>query len=178
MAQIRAIDKASVARICSGQVITDLGTAVKELAENSIDAGAKHVEVKLKEFGLDLVEVSDSGAGIPPRDYEGLALKYHTSKLTGFEDLRNISSFGFRGEALSSLCELAGSFTVTTRTAEQSVGTRLTYNRAGKLISQETAPRPVGTTVSIVNLFSPLPVRQGEFRRNIKKQYNRLGTML
>ncbi|KAG5176090.1 hypothetical protein JKP88DRAFT_259047 [Tribonema minus] len=174
MASIKAIDKESVARICSGQVITDLGTAVKELVENSIDAGATHVEVKLREFGLDLIEVSDNGSGVPPHNYEGLALKYHTSKLTEFNDLKSIASFGFRGEALSSLCELAGSFVVTTRTADQAVGVKLTYNRAGKLVSKDTVPRPPGTTVSIGKLFSPLPVRQGEFKRNIKKQYNRL----
>jgi hypothetical protein len=89
-----------------------------------------------------------------------------------------VASFGFRGEALSSLCELAGAFTVTTRTAAQSTGVRLTYNRAGVLISQETAPRAVGTTVSVAQLFSPLPVRQGEFRRNIKKQYNRCAAII
>ncbi|CAM9152807.1 unnamed protein product [Pylaiella littoralis] len=171
---IKAIDKVSVARICSGQVITDLATAVKELVENSLDAGAKHVEVKLKEFGVDLIEVSDNGSGVSPSNYEGLALKYHTSKLSTFSDLTGVKSFGFRGEALSSLCELAGSFSVTTRATGESVGVKLTYGRNGKLLGKETAPRQVGTTVSISNMFEPLPVRRGEFRRNIKKQFNKL----
>ncbi|CAM9959387.1 unnamed protein product [Scytosiphon promiscuus] len=171
---IKAIDKVSVARICSGQVITDLATAVKELVENSLDAGAKHVEVKLKEFGVDLIEVSDNGSGVSPSNYEGLALKYHTSKLSTFSDLTGVKSFGFRGEALSSLCELAGSFSVTTRATGESVGVKLSYGRNGKLLGKETAPRQVGTTVSISNMFEPLPVRRGEFRRNIKKQFNRL----
>ncbi|CAM9544259.1 unnamed protein product [Ectocarpus sp. 6 AP-2014] len=171
---IKAIDKVSVARICSGQVITDLATAVKELVENSLDAGAKHVEVKLKEFGVDLIEVSDNGSGVSPSNYEGLALKYHTSKLATFSDLTGVRSFGFRGEALSSLCELAGSFSVTTRTADESVGVKLAYGRNGKMLGKETAPRQVGTTVSISNMFEPLPVRRGEFRRNIKKQFNKL----
>lgn len=102
------------------------------------DAGAKHVEVKLKEFGLDLIEVSDNGSGVSPSDYEGLALKYHTSKLSTFSDLCGVTSFGFRGEALSSLCELAGSFTVTTRTAGESVGVKLTYGRDGNLLGKVT----------------------------------------
>lgn len=100
------------------------------------DAGAKHVEVKLKEFGLDLIEVSDNGSGVSPSNYEGIALKYHTSKLSTFSDLTAVTSFGFRGEALSSLCELAGSFSVTTRTSEESVGVRLTYSRNGKLVGK------------------------------------------
>lgn len=98
------------------------------------DAGAKHVEVKLKEFGLDLIEVSDNGSGVSPSNYESLALKYHTSKLSAFSDLMAVTSFGFRGEALSSLCELAGSFSVTTRTSSESVGVKLTYDRNGKLV--------------------------------------------
>lgn len=103
------------------------------------DAGAKHVEVKLKEFGADLIEVSDNGFGVSPSNYEGLALKYHTSKLSTFSDLTGVKSFGFRGEALSSLCELAGSFSVTTRTASESVGVKLTYGRNGKLLGKVCA---------------------------------------
>ena len=94
------------------------------------------MEVKLKEFGLDLIEVSDNGSGVSPSNYEGLALKYHTSKLSMFSDLTCVKSFGFRGEALSSLCELAGSFSVTTRTTAESVGVRLTYGRNGKLLKK------------------------------------------
>ncbi|CAN0514066.1 unnamed protein product, partial [Ectocarpus sp. 8 AP-2014] len=119
-------------------------------------------------------EVSDNGSGVSPSNYEGLALKYHTSKLATFSDLTGVRSFGFRGEALSSLCELAGSFSVTTRTADESVGVKLAYGRNGKMLGKETSPRQVGTTVSISNMFEPLPVRRGEFRRNIKKQFNKL----
>lgn len=94
------------------------------------------MEVKLKEFGLDLIEVADNGSGVSPSNYEGLALKYHTSKLSTFSDLSGVKSFGFRGEALSSLCELAGSFSVTTRATGDSVGVKLTYGRDGKLVGK------------------------------------------
>lgn len=127
--EIRPIERSAVARICSGQVVVDLATAVKELLENSIDAGATQVEIKLKEWGVDHIEVSDNGSGVAPKDYQGLTLKYHTSKISEFGDLWSVQSFGFRGEALSSLCEISGSFEVTTRTDEQSVGTRLSYDR-------------------------------------------------
>jgi hypothetical protein len=85
--QIKAIDKASVSKICSGQVILDLSTAVKELVENALDAGATTVEIRLKEHGISLIEVADNGHGVPPSNYETLALKYHTSKLAAFKDL-------------------------------------------------------------------------------------------
>ena len=85
--QIKAIDKASVSKICSGQVILDLSTAVKELVENALDAGATTVEIRLKEHGVALIEVADNGHGVPPSNYETLALKYHTSKLAAFKDL-------------------------------------------------------------------------------------------
>ena len=104
---IQAIDKAVVHRICSGQVILDLATAVKELLENSLDAGATSIEVRLKDHGAELIEVADNGRGVAPADHEALTLKYHTSKLATFEDLHDLASFGFRGEALSSLCAVA-----------------------------------------------------------------------
>lgn len=107
------------------------------------------MEVKLKEFGLDLIEVSDNGSGVSPSNYEGIALKYHTSKLSTFSDLTAVTSFGFRGEALSSLCELAGSFSVTTRTSGESVGVRLTYSRDGKLVGK----------VSLFSTSGRVPVR-------------------
>lgn len=127
--EIRAIERSAVAKICSGQVVVDLPTAVKELVENALDAGATHIEIKLKEWGVESIEVSDNGSGVAPKDYQGLTLKYHTSKISGFGDIWSVQSFGFRGEALSSLCEISGKFEVTTRTQDQSTGTRLTYDR-------------------------------------------------
>uniref|UniRef100_A0A8C2J871 Mismatch repair endonuclease PMS2 n=1 Tax=Cyprinus carpio TaxID=7962 RepID=A0A8C2J871_CYPCA len=100
---IKAIDKQSVHQICSGQVVLSLATAVKELVENSIDAGASNVDVKLKDSGIELVEVSDNGKGVEEQNFEGLTLKHHTSKLRDFSDLIHVETFGFRGEALSSL---------------------------------------------------------------------------
>ncbi|KAK1882033.1 Mismatch repair endonuclease PMS2 [Dissostichus eleginoides] len=83
---IKAIDKQSVHQICSGQVVLTLATAVKELVENSIDAGATNVDVRLKECGAELVEVSDNGKGVDEANFEGLTLKHHTSKLKDFSD--------------------------------------------------------------------------------------------
>ena len=78
---IQALDKSSVHRICSGQVILDLTASIKELIENSIDAGATQVTVRLKNYGEDSIQVSDNGSGIDPADYKMVALKHFTSKL-------------------------------------------------------------------------------------------------
>ncbi|KAI7735013.1 hypothetical protein M8C21_016193 [Ambrosia artemisiifolia] len=128
---IKPINKSAIHRICSGQVILDLPSAVKELVENSLDAGATSIEVLLKEYGEESFQVVDNGCGISPNNFKALALKHHTSKLTDFPDLQSLTTFGFRGEALSALCNL-GDLTVETRTQNEKVATHLTFDRFGK----------------------------------------------
>ncbi|XP_063076666.1 mismatch repair endonuclease PMS2 [Engraulis encrasicolus] len=170
---IKAIDKHSVHQICSGQVVLTLATAVKELVENSIDAGSTNVEVKLKENGAELVEVSDNGSGVEEDNFEGLTLKHHTSKLRDFSDLIHVETFGFRGEALSSLCALSDLSVVTCHKTAQ-VGTRLVFDNGGRLTLRSPHPRQQGTTISLQQLFYTLPVRHREFQRNIKKEYAKM----
>ncbi|CAK4651596.1 unnamed protein product [Aphanomyces euteiches] len=170
---LRSIPKSDVQKICSGQSVVDLATAVKELVENSLDAGATTIEIKLKEFGQLGFEVSDNGKGISSEDHAAIALKHYTSKIQAFEDLENVSSFGFRGEALSSICQLARSFTVLTRTKDDSIGTLLQYDHGGALVSSTKKARGVGTTVIVEDLFHPLPVRYKDFVKNIKKHYGK-----
>ncbi|GFH30573.1 DNA_mis_repair domain-containing protein, partial [Haematococcus lacustris] len=117
-----------------------------------------YIEVRLKEYGSQLIEVSDNGSGVKAEDYQALTLKYHTSKLQTFADLAGLNTFGFRGEALSSLCALAH-VSVVTCTQGQEAGVRLEYAHSGQLVSQEPCPRAVGTTVALKALFSTLPVR-------------------
>ncbi|KAG7325215.1 hypothetical protein KOW79_011531 [Hemibagrus wyckioides] len=170
---IRAIDKHSVHQICSGQVVLTLATAVKELVENSIDAGATQVDIRLKENGTELVEVSDNGQGVEEENFEGLTLKHHTSKLRDFSDLIHVETFGFRGEALSSLCALSDLSVVTCHESSH-VGTRLVYDHNGRLVQRAPHPRQQGTTISLQQLFSTLPVRHKEFQRNIKKEFSKM----
>eukprot|EP00743_Colponemidia_sp_Colp-15_P012401 GILK01014096.1.p1 GENE.GILK01014096.1~~GILK01014096.1.p1 ORF type:complete len:772 (-),score=150.38 GILK01014096.1:125-2440(-) len=177
MMHIRAIESASVHRICSSQVIVDLKTAVKELVENSLDAGATAIEVRFKEYGADLIEVSDNGTGVAVEDFNALTAKHWTSKLSQFDDLESLNSFGFRGEALSSLCAVA-SVSVLTRTAQDSVGTRIQYDHEGAIAKQTAAAREVGTTVSVASLFQNLPVRQHEFKRNLKTHFAKAVSLL
>ncbi|KAG9003131.1 hypothetical protein FRB93_011210 [Tulasnella sp. JGI-2019a] len=177
---IRAIDRSTVHKITSGQVVVDLQTAVKELVENSLDAGATNIEIRFKEYGLRSIEVIDNGSGISKENYESVALKHYTSKLSKYEDLTTVRSFGFRGEALSSLCALSDSVTFTTATeADAPMGTILEMERSGKLKhSNGKAARSRGTTASVSGLFTPLPVRRKEWERNAKREFAKALTLI
>ncbi|KFP79673.1 Mismatch repair endonuclease PMS2, partial [Apaloderma vittatum] len=174
---IKPIDRTSVHRICSGQVVLNLGTAVKELVENSLDAGATNIDIKLKDHGMELIEVSDNGGGVEEENFEGLTLKHYTSKIQDFSDLVHVETFGFRGEALSSLCALSD-VTIFTCHKSAKVGTRLVFDHNGKITQKTPFPRQQGTTVSIQQLFYTLPVRHKEFQRNIKKEYAKMVQVL
>uniref|UniRef100_A0A663NAA3 Mismatch repair endonuclease PMS2 n=1 Tax=Athene cunicularia TaxID=194338 RepID=A0A663NAA3_ATHCN len=174
---IKPIDRKSVHRICSGQVVLNLGTAVKELVENSLDAGATNIDIKLKDHGAELIEVSDNGGGVEEENFEGLTLKHYTSKIQDFSDLVHVETFGFRGEALSSLCALSD-VTIFTCHKSAKVGTRLVFDHNGKITQKTPFPRQQGTTVNIQQLFYTLPVRHKEFQRNIKKEYAKMVQVL
>ncbi|XP_054285964.1 mismatch repair endonuclease PMS2-like [Macrosteles quadrilineatus] len=174
---IKAIDKEAVHRICSGQVVLNLAVAVKELVENSLDAGATVIDVRLKEYGSELIEVTDNGSGVEPDNFQGLTLKHHTSKLQDFSDLVSVETFGFRGEALSSLCSLSD-LTVTTRHTSSDCGSRLQYDHNGLITLCTSVARQVGTTVTLENIFSTLPVRHKEFLRHLKREFVKMTQLL
>ncbi|KAJ8716237.1 hypothetical protein PYW08_013522 [Mythimna loreyi] len=174
---IKPIAKDTVHKICSGQVVVSLAVAVKELVENSLDAGATNIDIRFKNYGIDLIEVSDNGTGVTEDNFGALTLKYYTSKLSEYSDLLGVSSFGFRGEALSSLCSLAN-LTVTTRHKDCDYATKLEYDHKGNIIKQTPCSRQVGTTVCLTNLFSSLPVRQKEFHKNAKREFNKMTQLL
>uniref|UniRef100_A0A2A4JKV4 MutL C-terminal dimerisation domain-containing protein n=1 Tax=Heliothis virescens TaxID=7102 RepID=A0A2A4JKV4_HELVI len=174
---IKPIATDTVHKICSGQVVVSLAVAVKELVENSLDAGATTIDIRFKNYGIDLIEVSDNGTGVTEDNFAALTLKYHTSKLSEYSDLLGVSSFGFRGEALSSLCSLAN-LTITTRHKDCEYATKLEYDHKGNITKQSPCSRQVGTTVTLTNLFSSLPVRQKEFHKNAKREFNKITQLL
>ncbi|XP_017792685.1 PREDICTED: mismatch repair endonuclease PMS2 [Habropoda laboriosa] len=171
--KINAINKQAIHQICSGQVVLDLSTAVKELVENSLDSGATLINIKLKDYGRTCINVSDNGNGVLEQDFEGLGLKHHTSKLREFSDLTEVSTFGFRGEALSSLCSLA-ELSITTRHATSEHGFKLEFDHNGVLQKKEPYAREIGTTVYVKDIFKYLPVRAKELQSNLKKEYARV----
>ncbi|PSN70728.1 DNA mismatch repair protein MutL, partial [Corynespora cassiicola Philippines] len=178
MATIKPIEGRSVHQIQSGQVIVDLQSVCKELVENSIDAGATAIDVRFKNSGLDSIEVQDNGAGISPDDFETIALKHYTSKLSTYDDLSSLETFGFRGEALSSLCALSKFHIVTARAEDGPRGKKLEFEQSGKLKGTSVVAAKQGTTVVVESLFYNLPVRRKELEKTIKREYNKVLALL
>lgn len=147
---------------------------MKELIDNSIDAGADKIDVTFAEYASKYLEVSDNGCGIDPSDYEALCLKYHTSKLSSYEDLSTVSTLGFRGEAMSSLCSVA---TVSVNSSSASTfpkSVQLQYDNRGKLTGKKShVSGKKGTTVTMSDLFFNLPVRYKNFIKHCKREYTK-----
>ncbi|KXG48358.1 Ribosomal protein S5 domain 2-type fold, subgroup [Penicillium griseofulvum] len=178
MATIQAIEARSVHQIQSGQVIVDLCSVAKELVENSLDAGATTIEIRFKNNGLDLIEVQDNGSGISPENYENVALKHYTSKLSSYDDLSSLHTFGFRGEAISSLCALADFHIVTAQDKQVPRANRLDFEQSGKLQKTQIVAGQKGTTASVEGIFKRLPVRRRELEKNIKREYGKVLNLL
>lgn len=171
---VRPIDQKSIHRICSGQVITCMSDAVKELIENSLDAGANVIEVVFKDDGISSIQVSDNGTGISRENYETVVQKHCTSKISCFEDIERVTSFGFRGEALSSLCAISD-MSILTRTRRESLGTFLSFDHNNNMLEckLDSMARDVGTTVTVQNIFKNYPVRFIQLKKNLKREYTK-----
>lgn len=166
---------------------------MKELVENAIDAGASIIDVTLKEYGSESIEVCDNGEGVLEDNFQALsmskilnllylissfsALKHYTSKIDSFTDIQFLETLGFRGEALSSLCALADLSIITKHTSTDQAK-KIKYNKDGKIIEVCLTARQTGTTVKLENLFSTLPVRRKEFMKNVKREFNKMCQLL
>ncbi|XP_026151406.1 PMS1 protein homolog 1 [Mastacembelus armatus] len=149
----------TVRLLSSSQVITSVVNVVKELMENSLDAGASSIDVKLENYGLDRIEVRDNGHGIKAVDTPVMAVRHFTSKICSHEDMEHLETYGFRGEALGSICAVA-EVAVTTKTEDDDISTQYTLNFTGDILSQKPSHLGQGTTVSVLKLFKNLPVRR------------------
>ena len=154
---IRVLDPQVVARIAAGEVVERPASVVKELVENSLNAGASQISVEVRGGGVSLVRVMDNGSGIPAADVELAFDRYATSKIGSLDDLEAISSLGFRGEALPSIAAVA-QVDIVTRAAGEPVGTYLSW-QDGKVADRQSQGRPQGTTVTVKNLFRKVPAR-------------------
>lgn len=157
MAAIHKLPNEIIGQIAAGEVVERPASAVKELVENSIDAGAKNITVELREGGIEYLRVSDNGRGIPAEQIRLAFERHATSKISKAEDLYDIHTLGFRGEALASIAAVAR-VTCTTRTGEADFGTRAVVE-AGEFIDIRQAASPVGTAIVVEKLFANAPVR-------------------
>jgi len=146
-----------VARIAAGEVVERPASVVKELVENSLDAGATRISVEVEGGGVSLIKVTDNGAGIPSEEVELAFERYATSKIGDLVDLESISSLGFRGEALPSIAAVAR-VDMTTCADGEEAGTYLGLED-GAIASRTTKGRSQGTTVAVLNLFRKIPAR-------------------
>lgn len=158
MSSIRILPDRVANQIAAGEVIERPVAVVKELVENSIDAGATRIEVEFRNGGKSYIRIEDNGKGMSP-DEALLALERHaTSKIREAADLNEIASFGFRGEALPSIASVS-KFTLRTRAEGFEHGTEILIN-GGKLIDKKECGMPVGTVIEIAHLFNSVPARR------------------
>jgi DNA mismatch repair protein MutL len=169
MSRVRILAEAVANRIAAGEVVERPASVVKELVENAIDAGATEIRVEAESGGKRMIRVSDNGSGMA-HDDALLAFERHaTSKLRTSDDLLSIATLGFRGEALPSIASVSR-LLLETRAAEEEEGTRIEF-AGGKLIGVKPMGAPVGTTVSVADLFYCVPAR----RKFLKSESTELG---
>ena len=169
MGNIVLLDDLTINKIAAGEVIERPASVVKELMENSIDAGATTVTAEIKNGGISYIRITDNGKGFLPDDMEIAFERHATSKIRSAKDLEEVKSMGFRGEALASIAAIAH-VELTSRTADSEVGYKIVVE-GGKIISKEVTGCPRGTTIVVENLFFNTPVRY----KFLKKDFTELG---
>jgi len=157
MGNIVLLDDLTINQIAAGEVLDRPANAVKELVENSIDAGSKHIIIEIKDGGKSLIRVSDDGSGIKKDDIFISFERHATSKIRKVEDLENTYTMGFRGEALASIVAVS-KVTMATKTEEDELGTKV-IAESGEVLSVEDVSCNTGTTITVNEIFFNTPVR-------------------
>lgn len=169
MGKIVLLDELTINQIAAGEVIERPASVVKELVENSIDAGATSINIEVKNGGIKQIRIIDNGSGIAKDDLRFAFERHATSKIRAAEDLANVKSMGFRGEALASIAAISH-VELITKTENEFTGNKIVLE-GGDILEQEEIGAQKGTTITISNLFYNTPVRY----KFLKKDYTELG---
>ena len=169
MGNIVLLDDLTINKIAAGEVIERPASVVKELVENSIDAGANNISVEIKNGGISYIRVTDNGKGIMPDDMEIAFERHATSKIRVASDLETVKSMGFRGEALASIAAIA-KVSMKSKTRDQEIGHEVIVE-GGNILKNEETGCPDGTSITIENLFYNTPVRY----KFLKKDFTESG---
>ena len=169
MGNIVLLDELTINKIAAGEVIERPASVVKEMVENSIDAGATSITVEIKNGGISYIRITDNGKGIAKDDTEIAFERHATSKIRQASDIETIHSMGFRGEALASIAAVAN-VELITKTENDEIGTRLVVE-AGKILEHEEIGCKTGTSITVKNLFFNTPVRY----KFLKKDFTESG---
>lgn len=162
---IRVLDQKTIDKIAAGEVIERPMSVVKELVENSVDAGATSITVEIKDGGTSMIRVTDNGCGIPKEEVKTAYLSHATSKLTEIEDLNSMMTLGFRGEALSTIAAVTETEMIT-KVRDADTGVRYVIH-GGREISLDEVGAPDGTTIVARNLFYNTPARLKYLKSNM-----------
>ena len=169
MGKIVLLDDLTINQIAAGEVIERPASAIKEVVENSIDAGAKNITVEIKNGGISYIRVTDDGKGIEPDDMEIAFERHATSKIRSANDLDTVKTMGFRGEALASIAAIA-KVELVSKTPEADIGYKITVE-GGDIIDKHEEGAPTGTSITIKDLFFNTPVRY----KFLKKDFTESG---
>lgn len=172
---IHLLSQEQAQKIAAGEVVERPANIVKELVENSIDAGATNITISIKKAGKNLIRITDDGSGMSSEDAVRCFARHATSKLTSVDQLMSLNTFGFRGEALASISAVS-KVELTTRTAHNKLGTRVLYEH-GIQKTVESIACPVGTTLTITQLFATIPVRKA-FLKQDETEWNQIVSAL
>ncbi len=169
MGNIVLLDDLTINKIAAGEVIERPASVIKEMVENSIDAGANNITVEIKNGGISFIKVTDNGKGIAPDDLEIAFERHATSKIRKAEDVDVVTSMGFRGEALASIAAIAN-VEMTSKTENQETGYKIIVE-AGNVLDKQEVGCQTGTSIIVKNLFFNTPVRY----KFLKKDYTESG---
>ena len=175
MPTIHVLDETTINQIAAGEVVERPASVIKELVENAIDAGATSIEVEIAEGGIEYMRITDNGCGMSEVDARLAVLRHATSKIRSADDLYDIASLGFRGEAIASIASVS-KFTLRTRQETDSMGTRI-YIEGGHMVDCDPCGTSVGTTIEVKDLFYNTPARR-KFLKSTRTEANKIQDMI